>query len=50
MIIIYFAEPFAGTQQFWLESSAITKAREAIATAAEYLQPVTVQSEQGEVI
>jgi membrane protein required for colicin V production len=50
MILIYFAEPFAGTQQFWLESSAITKAREAIAAAAEYLQPVTVPAEQGEVI
>ena len=50
MILIYFAEPFAGTRQFWLESSAIAKAREAMAAAAEYLQPVTVPAEQGEVI
>lgn len=50
MVLIYFAEPFAGTQKFWLESSAITIAREAIAAAAEYLQPVTVPAEQGEVI
>jgi membrane protein required for colicin V production len=50
MILVYFVEPFAGTRQFWLESTAIAKAREAMAAAAEYVQPVTVPGEQGEVI
>jgi hypothetical protein len=50
MVVIYFAEPFVGTRQFWVESLAIARAQEAMAVAAEYLQPVAASQERGAVI
>lgn len=50
MVAIYFAEPFVGTRQFWVESLAIAKAQEAMAIAADYLQPLAASQEQGNVI
>jgi hypothetical protein len=50
MVVIYFAEPFVGTRQFWVESLAIARAQEAMAVAAEYLQPVAASEERGKVI
>jgi membrane protein required for colicin V production len=46
MVVIYFAEPFVGTRQFWVESLAIARAQEAMAIAAEYLQPVAASQER----
>jgi hypothetical protein len=50
MVVIYFAEPFVGTRQFWVESLSIARAQEAMAVAAEYLQPVAASQERGAVI
>ena len=50
MVVIHFAEPFVGTRQFWVESLAIARAQEAMAVAAEYLQPVAASEERGKVI
>ena len=50
MVFIYFAEPFVGTRQFWVESLSIARAQEVMAVAAEHLQPVAASRERGNLI
>ena len=50
LVAIYFAEPFVSSRPFWLESVGIHKAQEALRWGAQWLEPVTPESDGQRII